>query len=56
MRNEHLYYCNILNEGKIVKGKHELIFKGNITEQKKIKDILENNIKKHKEITLAQEV
>ena len=56
MTNEHLYYCNILNEGKPIQDKYELIFNGNITEQKRILDTLEHNMKNHEEFTSAQEV
>ena len=55
MINEHLYFCNILNEGNIIKDKYEYIFNENITEQKKFIDILEQNMKKYEQFTLVQE-
>ena len=55
MTNEHLYYCNVLNEGNILQDKYEQIFNGNLTEQKRILDILEHNIKKHEQFTSAQD-
>ena len=54
MTNEHLYYCNVLNEGNKLQDKYEQIFKGNLTKQKLILDILEHNIKKHEQSPLAQ--
>ena len=55
MTNEHLYSCNVLNEGNILQDKYEHKFYGNLTEQKLILDILEHNIKKHEKSTLAQD-
>ena len=55
MTNEHLYYCIVLNEGKTIHDKYEQIFKGNISEQKQILDILEQNMKKHEQFTSAQD-
>ena len=55
MTNEHLYNCNILNEENIIHDKYEQIFNGTITEQKRIIDILEHNMKKHEQYTSAQE-
>ena len=55
MTNEHLYYCKVLNEGHILQDKYEQIFHGNLTEQKRILDILEHNIKKHEQFTSAQD-
>ena len=55
MINEHLYYCSVLNGGQIVQDKYEQIFNGNITEQKRILDVLEQNMKKHELYTSAQD-
>ena len=35
MTNEHLYFCNILNEGNIINDNYEYIFNENITGQKR---------------------
>ena len=55
MNNEHLYYCSVLNEGHVIQDKYEQIFNGNLTEQKRILDILEQNMKKHELSTSAQD-
>ena len=52
--NEHLYYCTILNQGNIIIDKYELIFNGTISEQKRILNILEQNMKKHERSPSAQ--
>ena len=55
MTNEHVYDCIVLNEGKSIQDIYEQIFSGNLTEQKRIIDILEHNMKKHEQFTSAQD-
>ena len=52
--NEHLYNCLFLNQGKIVEDKCEQIFNGTLSEQKKVLNILEQNMNKHEDYALAR--
>ena len=52
--NEHLYNCIVLNQGNIGIDNYEQIFNGTISEQKRILNILEQNMKKHEKSPSAQ--
>ena len=53
--NEHLYYCKLLNNNKIVDLKYENICNGILQDQQTIIHILNQNMMKHEEFTLAQD-
>ena len=55
LTNEHLYQCTLLNNNEIPDLPYENIFNGTIQDQKKIIHILNKNIYKHEELTLAQD-
>ena len=55
LKNEHLYHCKLLNNNIIPYLKYEDIFNGTVHHQKKIINILNKNICKFEELTLAQD-
>ena len=52
--NEHVYNSLLLNQRQIIKNNYGQIFSGTLSEQKKVLNILEQNMRKHEELTLAQ--
>ena len=55
LTNEHIYRCKLLNNEIIPDLKYENIFNGIVQDQKKILHILNKNICKYEELTLAQD-
>ena len=54
MNNEHLFSCNILNNGKQPETIYQNIFNGTLLEQKYIINILETNMRKYEKHSQAQ--
>ena len=55
LNNEHLYYCDVLNEGQTFSIPYIKLFNGTIIEQCQIVNILNENMNKYETYTQAQE-
>ena len=51
MENKHLYYCEILNNGRKINHIYEDILNGTLHQQKDIINILTENMKKFETLT-----
>ena len=55
MENEHLFLCNFLNAGQVLKYKYDDLLNGTLAQQKYIITILRKNMEKHTKFSRAQD-
>ena len=55
LNNEHLFYCEVLNEGRKCNTPYIKLFNGTLFEQRDIVNILDANMRKYETFSQAQE-
>ena len=54
--NQHLYQCELFNEGRKCEIQYIKLFNGSLLEQKEILNILEDNMEKYRIYSQAQDL